>query len=96
MCCICISLSRKLATDAVQLVELGWGVIANLKFKTRTDLSDLRQQHPQVAKEFEQLRDWLDSSGSQSFASAGYILGMVTLAFPARLSMPTDSPTANI
>jgi len=59
----------KPAADAVQLLEQGRGVIANLQFETRTDLTELRQLHPQVAKEFEQLRDSLDSSGSMSMLS---------------------------
>jgi len=54
----------KSATDALKTLEIGRGVIANLQFETRTDLTVLREQHPQVAKEFEQLRDDLDSSNS--------------------------------
>jgi CHAT domain-containing protein len=52
----------KSASDAVQLLELGRGVIANLQIETRTDLTDLSEQHPQIANDFEQLRDQLDSS----------------------------------
>ena len=57
------------ATDAVQLLEIGRGVIANLQFESRTDLHDLREQHPQIAKEFEKLRDDLDMSNNQSLVS---------------------------
>jgi len=59
----------KSAVDAVQLLELGRGVIANLQFETRTDLTDLREHHPQLAKEFEQLRDLLDVSDRLSWTS---------------------------
>jgi hypothetical protein len=43
------------AVDAVQLLELGRGVIANLGFESRIDLTDLKEQYPLVAKEFEEL-----------------------------------------
>jgi len=56
-------------TDAVQLLELGRGVIANLQFEAKTDLTDLRRQNPQLAKEFEHLRDSLDASPSQCLVS---------------------------
>lgn len=45
------------------------GVVANLQFETRTDLTELSEQHPQVAKEFEQLCDELDASNSLPLAS---------------------------
>ena len=54
----------KSATDVVQLLELGRGVIANSQFQTRTHLTDLRDQYPDMANEFEQLRDNLDQSNS--------------------------------
>ncbi|KAF8542386.1 CHAT domain-containing protein [Trichophaea hybrida] len=54
----------KSATVAVKLLELGRGVIANLQFETRTDLTDLRELHSDMANEFEHLRDDLDESNS--------------------------------
>jgi len=62
-------LAGKSATDALQLLELGRGVIASLQFETRTDLTELREQYPLKAKEFEQLRDELDSSKTMPLAS---------------------------
>jgi len=60
----------KSATDAVQLLELGRAVIANLQFETRTDLTELREQHPVVATEFERLRNDLEISNDRPFKSA--------------------------
>jgi len=53
-------LAEKSASDAVQLLELGRGVISNLEIESRPDLTDLRQQHPQMANKFVQLGDQLD------------------------------------
>lgn len=51
--------------QAVQLLELGRCVIAGLLLEMRTDISDLKQQHPVLAAEFESLRDELGSPPSE-------------------------------
>jgi len=51
----------KEAHHALKLLELGRGVIASLLLEMRTDVSELKQQHPELAKEFVSLRDELDS-----------------------------------
>ncbi|KAM0688741.1 hypothetical protein Q7P36_010816 [Cladosporium allicinum] len=51
----------KKACDALELLELGRGVIAGLLLEIRTDVSELEQQHYDLAKEFMILRDELDS-----------------------------------
>jgi hypothetical protein len=51
----------KKACDALELLELGRGVIAGLLLEMRTDVSELEQQHYDLAKEFMILRDELDS-----------------------------------
>ena len=48
----------------LELLELGRCVIAGLLFAMRTDISDLKEQHPRLAAEFESLRDELDSPSS--------------------------------
>jgi len=60
----------KSATNAVQLLELGRAVIANLQFEIRTDLTELREQHPGVAIKFERLRNDLEISNDRPFKSA--------------------------
>ncbi|KAE8447330.1 hypothetical protein EG329_010888 [Mollisiaceae sp. DMI_Dod_QoI] len=50
------------AYHALQLLELGRGVIAGLLMEMRGDISDLKQQHPGLADEFTSLRDELDTS----------------------------------
>jgi hypothetical protein len=49
------------AYHALQLLELGRGVIAGLLIEMRGDISDLKQQHPNMADEFTSLRDELDA-----------------------------------
>lgn len=49
------------ASEALRLLELGRSVITSLLLEMRTDLSDLEQKHPRLAKEFISLRDELDS-----------------------------------
>ncbi|KAL8366673.1 hypothetical protein RB595_010506 [Gaeumannomyces hyphopodioides] len=51
----------KEADHALQLLELGRGVIAGLLMDMRGDISDLEQKHPILADEFVSLRDELDS-----------------------------------
>ncbi|KAF2740441.1 hypothetical protein EJ04DRAFT_600690 [Polyplosphaeria fusca] len=46
---------------ALELLELGRCVIAGLLLEIRTDISDLEQQHPTLAAEFETVRRELDS-----------------------------------
>ena len=49
---------------AIQLLELGRAIISGLLLEMRTDISALREQHPELAKEFVSLRDQLDSSAN--------------------------------
>ncbi|EGX43949.1 hypothetical protein AOL_s00210g265 [Orbilia oligospora ATCC 24927] len=58
------------AYDAVKLLELGRGVMTGLRLGSRSDLTELRLQHPDIAAKFEQLRDILDSPASGTFESA--------------------------
>lgn len=51
----------KEAHKALELLELGRGVIAGLLLDLRTDISDLRLQYPTLADEFASLRNELDS-----------------------------------
>ncbi|KAF2804516.1 uncharacterized protein BDZ99DRAFT_544163 [Mytilinidion resinicola] len=51
---------------ALELLELGRCVIAGLLLEMRTDISDLKQQYPMLAAEFETLRNKLDSPPSET------------------------------
>jgi len=46
--------------DALQLLELGRGILANLQLEVRSDISILGASHPDLAKQFQELRDRLD------------------------------------
>lgn len=46
--------------EAIQVLELGRGVIAGSLNEMRADISELQQNHPQHAKEYIDLRDQLD------------------------------------
>ncbi|MER5986701.1 CHAT domain-containing protein [Streptomyces sp. NPDC001787] len=48
------------AFQAVQALELGRAVLLGHGLTARTDLSELVQQRPELAREFAELRDWLD------------------------------------
>ncbi|KAF3316707.1 hypothetical protein TWF173_001371 [Orbilia oligospora] len=58
------------AYHAVKLLELGRGVMTGLRLGNRSDLTELRLQHPDIAAKFGQLRDILDSPASGTFDSA--------------------------
>jgi tetratricopeptide (TPR) repeat protein len=45
---------------ALQLLELGRGILANLQLEVRSDISDLREFDPNLAQQFEELRDEID------------------------------------
>ena len=53
--------AAKTPSDAVQALELGRGVITGSINELRSDISDLEQKHPQLAKKYVTLRDRLDS-----------------------------------
>jgi hypothetical protein len=49
------------AHHALKLLELGRSVISGLLLEIRTDISALKEQHPELAEEFTSVRDELDS-----------------------------------
>ncbi|KAF9639218.1 hypothetical protein BFW01_g11024 [Lasiodiplodia theobromae] len=59
----------KEAHKALELLELGRGVIAGLLLDMRTDISDLKLQHPTLADEFASLRNELDSPAERTALS---------------------------
>ena len=54
--------ASKNSFDAVQILELGRGLITGSLNEIRMDVSDLQQKHSQLAKEYIALRDQLDIS----------------------------------
>jgi hypothetical protein len=46
--------------EALQILELGRGVIASMQIEIRTDISALRAKYPELAARFDYLRDVLD------------------------------------
>lgn len=59
------TLIREDIYQALQLLELGRGVIAGSLMDMRGDISDLELQHPDLAREFIFLRDQLDSPADE-------------------------------
>jgi hypothetical protein len=57
-CCV----QAGLADRAVELFEQGRGVLLGQALDTRTDLTALGEQYPELAKRFTALRDYLDSA----------------------------------
>ncbi|MBB4934416.1 hypothetical protein F4561_005236 [Lipingzhangella halophila] len=54
---------RERAERALGMLEAGRGVLLSQALETRGDLSDLYQQHPELAAQFVELRDLLDQPG---------------------------------
>jgi hypothetical protein len=52
--------SEQRAIRALRLLEAGRAVLLSQALDTRSDLTDLRQQHPDLARRFTELRDVLD------------------------------------
>jgi len=48
----------------LQLLELGRGILANLQLEVRSDISALETHHPKLARQFQELRDQLDSTSN--------------------------------
>ncbi|KAK8219069.1 CHAT domain-containing protein, partial [Phyllosticta capitalensis] len=53
--------AKKGAAHALELLELGRGVISSHLLETRSELTDLIQSHPELASEFEAIRDRIGS-----------------------------------
>ena len=53
--------AARTASDAVQVLELGRGVITGSINELRADISDLQQKHPHLAEKYVSLRDLLDT-----------------------------------
>ena len=78
-----VSLYLEDAEDAypsLQLLELGRGIIANLQLEVRSDISVLEASHPDLAKQFRELRDRIDPP-SRTFDSSIIVDSSVTLRF---------------
>jgi hypothetical protein len=60
-------MAEKQPYEAIQLLDLGRGVIIGLLNELRSDISDLQQKHPQLAEEFIRLRDQLDAPTDFTF-----------------------------
>jgi tetratricopeptide (TPR) repeat protein len=59
-----VSLSLANADESyksLQLQELGRGIIANMQLEIRSDISVLASSHPDLAQQFQELRDQIDS-----------------------------------
>ncbi|KAK6528991.1 hypothetical protein TWF694_004215 [Orbilia ellipsospora] len=61
--------------EALQILELGRGIVTSLMLEIRTDVSSLEAEYPDLAKEFLHLRDVLDSpiADSLGFGSPGFM-----------------------
>lgn len=53
-------------SDALMILELGRGVIAGLVLELRTDITELRENYPELAGQFIALRDELDSPNGET------------------------------
>ena len=59
---------------ALQLLELGRGVFASSQFEIRSDISVLKTSHPDLAQEFEDIRDRLDQpQNEKTYSNHSYV-----------------------
>jgi hypothetical protein len=58
--------SSEPATRALRLLEAGRAILLSQSLETRSDLTDLRQQYPELAARFVELRDLLDVHADSS------------------------------
>ena len=61
--------------DAISLLELGRGVISNSLTEIRWDISDLQLKHPAMARDFDNLRNQLDSPQGSEQTGSVYAAG---------------------
>lgn len=59
-------LANKSSDEAIQILELGRGVITGSLSEMRTDISELRRHHPRTAEVYVMLRDQLAAPDSES------------------------------
>ena len=52
--------------NSLQLLELGRGILANLQLEVRSDISVLAASHPDLAQQFQELRDRIDLSSNRT------------------------------
>ncbi|KAL8393903.1 hypothetical protein RB595_003601 [Gaeumannomyces hyphopodioides] len=64
--------AQKGAEDALQQTELGRSIISGLLLDLRTDVSSLREKHPDLEAQFSRLRDMLDSGGRAVRSTASW------------------------
>lgn len=65
-----VFLAKENALIAVELLELGRGVMQTSMRITRADISELEKWHPEFAREFKMLQDQLDSPASTASREA--------------------------
>lgn len=69
-------LREKRPIQALQLLELGRGVIAQLRFGFRTDQATLKKQYPEIAEKFERFQRLLNSPSPSSSAILAREIGV--------------------
>jgi hypothetical protein len=67
--------SEQRAIRALRLLEAGRAVLLSQALDTRSDLTDLRQLHPDLARRFTELRDVLDQPAEDTAGPVGLTLG---------------------
>lgn len=60
------------AYEALQLLEVGRGIIISFYIETRSGLGALEEQHPEIAMQFKLLQDELDSPDQSIGSADGY------------------------
>jgi len=61
--------SGDMPSQALQLLEIGRGIMASLQVDIRSDISPLNEEYPDLAREFLDLREQLDDSTGIAYSS---------------------------
>lgn len=57
---------------ALQLLEIGRGVLASFQMEVRSDVSSLKKSHPDFAQQFQNIRDQIDRPHNNMVSNADY------------------------
>jgi tetratricopeptide (TPR) repeat protein len=65
-------------SESLQWLERGRGILANLQLEVRSDISALSDKHPELAQQFQELRDQIDAPSRtlETLASENSFVGL--------------------
>jgi hypothetical protein len=71
-------ISSERVLECLRLLELGRGIMAGMYLDTRSDTSELKKNHPEIAEKFDSLRSELDTIASSSTSPPSDLKSQIT------------------